>query len=371
MLIRKIVFIAGREPIYMRNAMLLRALKCSGFEVLECTSSSKYYLKRYLDIIFKFITYRDKHDLIFVGYFGQPIVPIVKKLSKKPIIFDAFVSSYDTLCFDRKVFSPRSIFGRFFFWLDKYSCELSNIVLLDTDAHINYFVEMFGLSSVQFQKIYVGADTSLFSPMGSNTSKRNFKVFYYSTYHPLHGVEIIIKSAKLLEKFDDIEFEIIGDGMEFDKIKQLSNDLNIVNVKFENRIPFNSFYNEVRYHIAEADVCLGGHFSSVDKAKRVIAEKTFEFIAMKKPVIVGDNPANRELLEDRKSAIFVKHADPEALSAAILMLKENRTLMNTIAEGGYKVFMDKCASNMIENSVSNIIKSLGEAPPLDFKGVVE
>ena len=46
--------------------------------------------------------------------------------------------------------------------------------------------------------------------------------------------------------------------------------------------------------MSKADVCLGGHFSDVEKGKRVISEKAFEGLAMRKAVIVGDNPANRD-----------------------------------------------------------------------------
>ncbi len=353
---QKVVFIAGREPIYTRNTVILRALKNCGVEVLECTSNSKHYITRYLEIITKFIFLKNNYDIIFVGYFGQPLVPIIRILSKKFIIFDAFLSSYDTLCFDRKLFLPNSILGRFFYYLDRYSCKLSDIVILDTDAHINYFIETFGLSKVRFKKIYMGADDSIFIPVGSDRSNKNFKIFYYSTYHPLHGVEYIIKSAKILEMYKDIEFEIIGDGNEFSKVKELSEDLNLANVKFINRIPLDKFYIELKNHITDADVCLGGHFSQVNKGKRVIAEKTFQFIAMKKPVIVGDNSANRELLEDRKSALFVRHADPEALSTAILMLKENESLRNIIAEGGYKIFKEKCSSKVMEEEIRLILQ---------------
>lgn len=359
--IQKVLFISGRESTANRNAMFLRALKNCDVEVIECTSTSKYYVKRFLTVIVKYFFCRHHCDLIFIGFFGQPLVPLVKKFSKKPIIFDVFLSSYDTLCFDRKLINPQSIVGRFLYNLDKYSCELSDIVILDTEAHINYFVETFGLSETHFEKVYVSADDSIFKPIKVNKNNKKFKIFYYCTYHPLHGVEYIIKSAKLLEKINDIEFEIMGDGMEFEKIKRLSEEMNIINVKFKSKIPLHRFYNEVRYCIAEADVCLGGHFSPLDKAKQVIAAKTFEFIAMKKPVIVGDNPANRELLEDMESAIFVKHADPEALSAAILMLKENENLKNRIAEGGYKVCLEKCANSVTENIIRIMIKSLNEA----------
>ncbi|HEC92499.1 MAG TPA: glycosyl transferase family 1, partial [Candidatus Atribacteria bacterium] len=137
----KIIFISGREPQYVRNAVILRGLKMNGVEVTECTSSTSSYFLRYPNVLSKFVLKNKKDiDLIFIGYFGQPLVPIIKKLTNKPIIFDAFLSAYDTMCFDRKKFKHTSLGGKFFYWLDKHSCELADKVLLDTYTHIDYFV---------------------------------------------------------------------------------------------------------------------------------------------------------------------------------------------------------------------------------------
>ena len=350
-----ILFISGREPDYTRNAVILKGLRKNGINVIECTDSSKSYMSRYPKVLTKFI-YKKKtdFDLIFVGFFGQPLVPIVKGLSSKPIIFDAFLSAYDTMCFDRKIFKPNSLAGRFFYWLDKYSCDLADKVLLDTNAHINYFVNTFQLDRKKFHRIFVGADDSLFYPRNLEKSKDKFLVFYYSTYLPLHGVEYIIEAAKKLESYCDVKFRLVGRGREYRKIIRLARKLDVKNIEFIDWIP----YKKLPLEIAKADICLGGHFSNIDKAKRVISGKTFQFIAMKKPVIVGNNPANRELFRDRRSALFVEHANAEDLAEKILELKDNEKLRERIAEGGYRVFKERCTPEVIGKELLNIINKI-------------
>jgi len=159
-----------------------------------------------------------------------------------------------------------------------------------------------------------------------------------------------------LEMYADITFRIIGGGMEYNKIESMAQDLNVKNVEFIKKIPFYEFYNRLPLEIANSDLCLGGHFSNVDKGKRVISEKTFEFIAMKKPVIVGDNPANRELFENRKNALLVEHANSDALANAILELKEDEKLRSYIAEEGYRIFKEMCVSKIIGKQVSEYIE---------------
>lgn len=353
----KILFISGDVPSNTRNSVLLKGLKQNNVKVIECTSSSQTYFLRYLNVLRKFILKRkNDFDFVFVGFFGQPIVPIIKKLTDKPIIFDAFLSAYDTMCLDRKRFKPNSLGGRFFYWLDKHSCELADKILLDTKAHIDYFVDTFGLEKNKFQSVFVGADNSLFFPRGAQKAKGVFRIFYVGIFLPLQGIEYIVKAAKALESYGDIDFEIVGKGMEHKKIMKIVQELNVKNIKFVDWVP----YDKLHRNISKADVCLGGHFSNIGKAKRTIATKTFDFIAMKKPVIVGDNPANRELFEDRKNALFVEHANSDALADAILELKDNVSLREKIAEGGYKTFKERCTPEVIGKEIKSIMEEVLE-----------
>lgn len=350
----KVLFISGRESTYTRNSVILKGLKANGVEIIECTDSSKSYLLRYPKVILQFILkIRADFDIIFIGFLGQPLVPIIKKLSNKPIVFDAFLSTYDTMCYDRKKLKPNSIGGRFFYWLDKRSCELADKVLLDTNAHIDYFVNTFELEREKFQRIFVGADDSIFYPMDLDKNKDNtiFRVFYYGTYLPLQGIEYIIQAAKKLETYNDIKFKIVGKGMEYKKTMKLVQKLEINNIEFVDWIP----YKELPLEIAKADVCLGGHFSNIDKAKRVISGKTYQFIAMKKPVIIGDNPANKELFEHRKNAMLVEMANADALAGAILELREDAGMREQIAESVYKIFIDQCTPHAIAKDIKKIM----------------
>jgi len=349
----RILYLNG-QPLSSRNSTIIAGLRMNNVMVTEYSSHSRSYFQRYLKILFKYLLSNKKEfDLIFIGFFGQPLVPILRILSNKPIVLDALISSFDTMCYDRKVFTPESFRGRFFYWLDKTSCKLADKVLLDTNEHINYFVNTFSINRQKFRRIFVGADSTILYPRNAIDDNK-FIVFYYGSFLPLQGIDIIIIAAKILEPHNDILFKIIGKGMESKKIKNMVYDLNLKNIEFIDWVP----YNELADHISHASICLGGHFSNIEKAKKVISGKTFHFIAMKKPVIIGDNPANRELFEDGKSAVFVEHGNPEALAFAILELKDNKFLCKTIAEGGYQAFKEKCTHNIIGKEIKSILEEL-------------
>jgi glycosyltransferase involved in cell wall biosynthesis len=355
----KVLYISGREPIYMRNNLILKGLRLNGVEVVECTSCSNTYLQRYSESLIKFIKKYEKDvDLIFIGYLGQPIVPIIKSLTNKPILFDVFLSMWDTLCFDRKITSPNSIIGKTAYLMDKVSCNLSDHIILDTKTHCKYFSETFNIEKNKFSHVFVGADDSKFFPLNIARKNTEFRIFYWSTFHPLHGVEYIVKAAEILKDYEDIHFELAGRGMMHNKVKKMAENSKLKNITFTGWVPLDKFYDFVVNKIATSDICLGGHFSEVDKGKRVISEKTFQFLAMKKPVIVGDNPANKELLTHKENALFVEHANPEDLAEKILELKDDEKLKEKIAENGYKVFKENCTPDVIGVELVKIIEKI-------------
>jgi glycosyltransferase involved in cell wall biosynthesis len=350
----KMLFVAGREPAYVRNAMMLKCLDEAGVEILDCTDSSASYPARYLVVMRKFLSRKKEYfDCVFVGFFGQPLVPLIRLFTDKPIILDAYLSAYDTICFDRKIFKPGSLAGRFLRWLDRYSCEKSAVVLLDTNEHISYFCNTFGLSRGKFHRVLVGADESVFFPRPMERNDGKFRVFYYCSFLPLHGAEYVIGAAAALCSEQEIEFLVAGQGPERERIAALAKKGGADNVRFIDWLPFEALPGE----IAQADCCLGGHFSAIEKAKRVIAGKTFQFIAMKKPVIVGDCPGNRELFSDRQNALFVKMADADSLAHAILELKKDATLRGRIAEAGYETFLKFGATGALTKELRAIIDS--------------
>jgi len=179
--------------------------------------------------------------------------------------------------------------------------------------------------------------------MEEKTNLNNkFLIVFWGYFIPLQGVEYIIKAAKLLEKHQDIQFQIIGKGQEYGKILDFVNKLSIKNINLLGRVS----YEALPDYIEKADICLG-IFGDTQKTLRVIPNKVYEAIAMKRPVITADTPAARELFTDRENILFCKTADPEDLAKKILELKNNKDLREKIVEGGYKIFKKSATPKII------------------------
>jgi glycosyltransferase involved in cell wall biosynthesis len=192
--------------------------------------------------------------------------------------------------------------------------------------------------------------------MGLNPDHDRFVVFFHGTYRPVQGIDIIIKAAQALVEHRDIVFKIIGRGPEKVGIARMVADMGLRNVELLAWVP----YGELPRQIETSSVCLGGHFSTFDKADRVIAGKTFQYLAMRRPVIVGDTPANREIFQDHENVLMVKKGDANDLAEAILNLRSDVSLATKIANEGYELFAEKCTPRIIGKELKQSIeKSLG------------
>jgi glycosyltransferase involved in cell wall biosynthesis len=132
-------------------------------------------------------------------------------------------------------------------------------------------------------------------------------VLFYGRMIPLHGVETIVRAAKLLEP-DGIPFHLIGEGQV--DIQRLLAERGPTNVRWTPGVPYESLPGLV----AEAALCLGV-FGTSAKAARVVPHKVYEAAAMGKPIATADTPAIREAFPD--ALALVPPGDPEALAEAI------------------------------------------------------
>jgi glycosyltransferase involved in cell wall biosynthesis len=351
----RILFTCGREPQYGRNEVILRSLR-KQYQVIEVTDHQPGSLTarslRLLPRLLKAVARRN-YDLIFVGFYGYLLVPWLRRLSRAPLVFDAFVSNYDTLCFDRRLFQPDSLRGKMAFWLDKLACRQANLVLLDTASHRDYFIETFDLPQEKVDFLYVSCNEDMFYPRKEEKQSHPLQVLFYSSYLPLHGVQHIIRAAKLLEAETKIRFQLVGEGLTYLSIRELAGRLQLNNVDFAPFMP----YTELPGQIAQADLCLAGPFGETPKARRVIPGKLFQFLAMARPAIAGDTEANRELVTHGQNIWLTPLGQAEALATAIVKMSEAPILRESLAQEGYTCYQERASEQVTQQKLSKIINN--------------
>ncbi|MFH1972230.1 MAG: glycosyltransferase [archaeon] len=349
----KVCYAPTYDSEYSRVKIIKQSLIDNGVEIIDCSSKNNTVIGRGIGAFFKLLKNKSKCDVILFGFFGQPLVPLIRPFTKKKIVLDAFMSTYNTYVEDKKKVKKGGLLSKFLFYMDKVSCEKSDLILLENDIHILYFCKTFGIKRDKFSSALVGADQSLFYPKPSKTNKR-FTVEFHGLFIPLQGVEYIVEAAHIL-KDEDILFKMVGNGQTFDASVALANKLGLKNMKFEGRKPLEEMPN----YISGADVGLG-IFGETKKTQFVIPNKAYEIMAMGKPCITADTPAIREILVNKKSAMLCPAKDSKALAKAILELKNNKELRDKIAKEGYKVFQEQCTYKQIGKKLKKDMKKLIE-----------
>ncbi len=308
-------------------------------------------IKTYLKLIVK--KYKlPKIDAIIVGYIGQLDMILARILfPTKKIFFNPMISLYDTMINDRKT-SKNPLVKKFFYLMDKISCLLANGVIVDTPEHVKYFKDKFKLSGEKIKYVYIGADDNVFHPLLKEEKDDIFRVLFYGKFTPLQGIEHLVKAAYVLKEEKKIKFKIIGTGQTHKEIMSLANKLQLKNITFIPWVPFENLPKE----ISKADVCIGGHFGSSKKAMRVVANKVFQIIAMKKPIIISDSPSSVSAgFIDKENCLFCEAQNSKKLADKILQLKNEPDLKEKIAEGGLKLSKNNFTPKKTARKFKNII----------------
>ncbi len=314
---KNVLYIATKNPDYIRITQEIELIEKHAKSIEVIAHDGKSYKSRIPRVWWKLITTRKKEfDVVFVGFMAQTIIPFFSSMFKdKTLVVDFFISIYDTLVDDRKRFKPNSLMAKVARWFDKATLKRADHIVCDTKAHGRYFAEDLGADKEKLIVLYLKADRSIYFPRKiekKSLYKDKFVVLYFGSILPLQGVDVVLDCARAMEDYRDIFFVMIGPLKDGDKARYAS----LTNIEFIDWLP----QGQLARHIAMADLCLSGHFNKdIGKARRTIAGKTYIYRAMEKPVILGENSANRELFsEEDEGVYFVEMGDPEALKDKIL-----------------------------------------------------
>lgn len=315
---KKVLFITTKNLDYIRNSQEIELIKkqASSWEIIG--SYEKSYAKRLFYVYRKLLCVKMKeYDISFVGFAPQLIIPFWKRLRKKELAVDFFISMYDTFVCDRKKFKANSLPAKLLKKIDRKTLATADYIITDTKAHGKYFAEELGADEKKEYTLYLEADKKIYYPRIQKKEeelKDKFIVLYFGSILPLQGVPVILNAIERLKARRDIYFYMIGPLGE--NIKKPDSE----NVTYIKWLP----QEELAKKISEADLCLAGHFNKdIEKAKRTIPGKAYIYEAMEKSMVLGNNQATRELYDEKDGkSYFVEMGNPEALAEKILLLAD-------------------------------------------------
>lgn len=326
-----------KSPEYTRSAVLIEALRNNDdIELILARNSSKS-LMRYVETIVKLLTarIRENPDVYILGFRGYEILGIVRVITAgKPLIFDEFINLDNWLVNERKKLGADSILRKFLKMYFRFLLKHCAKILTDTNSHAQSSSQTYGIPLNRYTAIPVGADERLFKKIGMAAKADTWlNAFFYGTLLPLHGAEKIIDAAILLKR-DAIRFTIVGGKPGSKALKTLEHKVKsnkLANVAIIPEVP----YRQLPGLIASSDVCLGGPFGDTPQSKLVVTGKTYQFLAMAKPTIIG-RVDDLEGLVDKKNCLIVEQGNPKTIADALRWCMKNRSKLKGIGEAGAK-----------------------------------
>lgn len=349
----KVCYVAGREASYSRTRTVIYALRSAGYEVVTCLPPNKSF-KNYPGVLWQFLRKKRGCDLVIVGFYGQLLLPFVWLLTRKPILFDVYISTFGTMVHDRGKGSESSFKARLYWLSDVISMRLATRIIIESRHHIREYARMYRVPESKFRHIFLATDPEVMHAKANAGRSQNgkFVVHFHGEYAPFHGVKYILQAADLL-KNDDVEFQIIGKGITYDEDMKLAKQLDLQNCRFIEWVQ----YNELADYMSRADCCLG-FFGENPRTSRVFTNKVVESLAVGKPLVSVKNEPVQELLEDGKSALLVEQANPEAIANAIRRLRDDAELRKKIAGAGHDAFLQNCTLDVFSNRLKNVIEEM-------------
>lgn len=276
------------------------------------------------------------------------------------IIFDAFISLYDTYVYNKPLPLIRrpqplltSLLKKWLYWYEKQLFSLPDLLLSDTTHHRDYLTTLFNLAN-RFEPVLLAADEDIFRPSQQENpafwQTQPLRVIWYGHLSDMHGIEYILTALNRLSQ-ENVVCTIIGYLRERTRgFESLITTGTLIyrEVKPPQYVPLHSIADELTQHHVSL-----GIFGTTAKAQNVIANKEVEALASARCLVTQN--AAREYLRHDHNCVMVNQRDPSDLARALLTLHRDRHYLQKIARQGRAAYERYASVDHLRDSLQKIL----------------
>lgn len=347
-----------RAPDYIRGRSICESIQQAGnVELIRVVNRSPGFM-RYWETIRALIRQRNsaEPDVYILGFRGHEIAWLVRWLMRgKPLVFDAMMSPYSALVDEGKLRRPGRLLAPLWRRYERAVLHRADLVLADTALHARYYAQEFSVPLEKILVIPVGAvERPPTQTAGSRASGQNtFRVLFYGSFLPLHGVDRVIEAAARLAELP-IEFRFIGGSRAQAAALEAACVTRGIRYSHVQWVAFDQLLDE---EIQRADLCLGGPFGGTTQARRVVTGKTSQCLALGRATVIGRIEEDYGF-RDRVNCLLVEQADVDALAAAIRWAYDNRSQLQEIGNRGKCVYRERLSLDVIAQRLVPALRRL-------------
>ncbi len=184
-------------------------------------------------------------------------------------------------------------------------------------------------------------------------AKNDFIISYTGIIGFAQGLEVIVKTAGLLKNITEIKFVIVGNGPEKQELIALNSQMQNKNVYF-----FDVVDRELMPSVINSCNASIIPLKKLDLFKGAIPSKTFESLAMKKPILLGiEGEAYDLFIKEGKCGLAFEPENEKDLSNKVLELYNNAKLYEKLSENAYNYVKTHFDREIIANEFWNFVNS--------------
>lgn len=341
-------------------------------EVMRCHVSESYNanfagrLWAYFSFVFSscwagLFKVKGKYDVIivtspplFVGISGY----LISLFKRTPYVFE-IRDLWPESAIDTGVVTNKFII-KLAYVLEKFIYKKATLINVLTPAFRDTLIHKKGIVKDKIIFIPNAADFSLSDDLVQNFDANKFKKEndlnnkFVITYVGAHGVanhlDQVLETANLL-KDTNVLFLLIGEGMEKPRLIKKAKYENIQNVRFINPVP----KAEVFKYILASDMGTSV-LKNVETFKTVYSNKTFDYMACKKPILMAIDGVSRDLVEQADAGIYVQPEYPEDFALKIRQYLSNPKEIIRQGENGYRFAKENFDRMILADKYINSVK---------------
>jgi glycosyltransferase involved in cell wall biosynthesis len=179
-----------------------------------------------------------------------------------------------------------------------------------------------------------------------------FIVIYVGAHGLANGLFQVLNAAELLAD-TNVLFLLIGDGMEKESlIKDLKNR-SIQNVVFLDSVPKAEVFKYILISDMGASI-----LKNLPTFKTVYSNKTFDYMACKKPILMAIDGVSRNLVEEADAGCYVIPEDPESYNIVLRNYIASPFLVKRQGENGYNFAKKNFDRKVLAKNYLEILKSI-------------
>jgi glycosyltransferase involved in cell wall biosynthesis len=225
------------------------------------------------------------------------------------------------------------------FWVEGFLYKNASLINVLTPAFKTHLINIKKVKGEKILFIPNAADFSLSDNLLANFDasqmrsemgwQDKFIVTYVGAHGVANGLHQVLDAAELL-KDTNILFLLIGNGMTKDSLINDAKKRGIQNVIFLNSVPKADVFKYILISDMGASI-----LKNVPAFKTVYSNKTFDYMACKKPILMAIDGVSRDLVEEADAGSYVVPEDPQSYNEVLRKYMESPQLLKQQGENGY------------------------------------